>query len=46
MLEHLACRERNINELYRQIRIAQNNLDELLEIKLFRQLNKFEYGNG
>ena len=34
------------DELYRQIRIAQNNLDELLEIKLFRQLNKLEYGNG
>ena len=34
------------DELYRQIRIAQNNRDELLEIKLFRQLNKLEYVNG
>tara|TARA_R100001198_G_scaffold78887_1_gene51064 strand:+ start:446 stop:694 length:249 start_codon:yes stop_codon:yes gene_type:complete len=34
------------DELYRQIRIAQNNHDELLEFKLLRELNKLEYGNG
>lgn len=31
--------------LYRQIRIAQNNLDEPLEIKLLRDLNKLENSN-
>jgi len=34
------------DELYRQIRIAQNNHDELLEFKLLRELDKLEYGNG
>lgn len=34
------------DELYKQIRIAQNNHDELLEFKLLRELNKLEYGNG
>ena len=45
MLDCSTCRERHINELYRQIRIAQNNHDELLEIKLFRELDGVEYGN-
>lgn len=45
MLDHSACRERYINELYSKIRIAQNNRDELLEFKLLRELNKLEYGN-
>ena len=34
------------DELYKQIRIAQNNHDELLEFKLLRELDKLEYGNG
>ena len=34
------------DELYRQIRIAQNNHDELLEFKLLRELDKLEHGNG
>lgn len=33
------------DELYKQIRMAQNNRDELLEIKLFRELDGVEYGN-
>ncbi|WMM36552.1 hypothetical protein [Pseudoalteromonas phage PS_L5] len=33
------------DELYRQIRIAQNNRDEILEIKLFREFDGVEYGN-
>lgn len=46
MLEHLACRERNFNELYRQIRTAQNNRDEVLELKLLRKLNELENKNA
>lgn len=34
------------DELYKQIRIAQNNRDEILEFKLLRELNKLEHDNG
>lgn len=34
------------DELYRQIRIAQNNHDDILELKLLRKLNKLENENG
>ena len=34
------------DELYRQIRIAQNNHDEILEFKLLRELDKLEHNNG
>ena len=34
------------DELYRQIRIAQNNHDEILELKLFRNLNNLECKNA
>ena len=34
------------DELYRQIRIARNNRDDILELKLFRNLNNLECKNG
>ena len=34
------------DELYRQIRIAQKNHDEILELKLFRNLNNLECKNA
>tara|TARA_B100000768_G_C11126653_1_gene309898 strand:- start:476 stop:724 length:249 start_codon:yes stop_codon:yes gene_type:complete len=34
------------DELYRQIRTAQNNHDEILELKLFRNLNNLECKNA
>ena len=34
------------DELYRQIRTAQNNRDEILELKLLRELNELENKNA
>ena len=34
------------DELYRQIRTAKNNRDEILELKLLRKLNELENGNA
>ena len=34
------------DELYRQIRIARNNRDDILELKLFRNLSNLECKNA